>query len=135
MFCSYLYIARARDPPIVRYDLSDQSIMEFNFGGSAQSISLDEYNNVIYWANFDGTSHRLMKTLLNRETTDLNVTYSGVIDVASDVFNIYVLDVDNRRIDKYLKTSLEKQGNITHDGSIHDLIIAYGMSLHYVQHY
>ena len=104
--------------------------MEFNYaGGSAQSISLDLYNNVIYWANFVGSNHKVMKTMLNKQTIGLNISYPGEIDLTSDVLNLYVLDKDNKRIDKYLKTSLEKQGNITHDAKIHDLIIAYGKFL------
>ncbi len=125
-FRSYLYIARANNPTIVRYDPSAQSIMDFNIAGSAQSISVDGYNNVIYWAGFDGNNHRVMRTVLNGDTVDLNITYSGVIDLTSDVFNFYVLDHENGRIDKYLKASLAKQGNITYNGQIHDLIIAYG---------
>ncbi len=111
----------------MRYDPSDQSPMELNnAAGSAQSISVDEYNNVIYWANYDGQFQRVMKTLFNGDTVDLNITYLGDIEVTSDVFNFYVLDKDNNRIDKYLKTSLEKQGNITYNGAIEDFIIAYG---------
>ena len=67
-----------------------------------------------------------MRTLLNGETVDLNITYSGEIDVTSDVFNFYVLDKENNRIDQYLKTSLEKLWNFTYNGTIEDLIIAYG---------
>ena len=67
-----------------------------------------------------------MRTLLNGETVDLNITYSGEIDLTSDVFNFYVLDKQNNRIDQYLKTSLEKQKNVTYNGAIADLIIAYG---------
>ncbi|CAB4018580.1 neurogenic locus notch homolog 2-like, partial [Paramuricea clavata] len=122
----YLYIAKASYPTIIRYNPSDQSITPFtSTTGSAQSISVDEYDNVIYWANYEGNSHRVMRTLLNGETIDLNITYSGEIDVTSDVFNIYVLDKGDNRVDQYLKTSLEKQKNITYNGTIEDLIIAY----------
>jgi hypothetical protein len=127
LFYSYLYIAKTNYPTIIRYNPSDQSITPFNSTtGSAQSISVDEYDDVIYWANFDGNSHRVMRTLLNGETVDLNITYSGEIDLTSDVFNFYVLDKQNNRIDQYLKTSLEKQKNVTYNGAIADLIIAYG---------
>ncbi len=101
--------------------------MEFNnAAGSAQSISVDEYNNVIYWVNHDGEFQRVIKTLFNGETIDLNITYPGDIEVTSDFFNFYILDKDNNHFDKYLKTSLEKQGNITYNGGIEDFIIAYG---------
>ncbi len=126
-FDSYLYIGRSNTPAIVRYDPSDPSPMEFkNASGLAQSISVDEYDDVIYWANYDGENLRVMKTLFNGETVDLSITYSGDIEVTSDILNFYVLDKDNNRIDKYLKTSLEKQGNITYNGAIQDFIIAYG---------
>ena len=127
LFYSYLYIAKTSYPTIIRYNPSDQSITPFNSTtGSAQSLSVDEYDDAIYWANFDGNSHRVMRTLLNGETVDLNITYSGGIDLTSDVFNFYVLDKQNNRIDQYLKTSLEKQKNVTYNGAIADLIIAYG---------
>ena len=67
-----------------------------------------------------------MKTTLTGTTVDLNITYSGEIEVTSDMLNFYVLDKDNDRIDKYLKTSLEKLGNITHAFSIMELIVGYG---------
>ena len=125
---SYLLIARAVDPPIVRYDPEAQSYNSWNYDGSAQSISVDEYNNVVYWANFDSDMHRVMKTTYNGKTTDLNITYSGKIAVANDVFHFYVLDEDNHRIDEYSKTTLEKQGNITSSPQILDLTIGYGES-------
>ena len=65
-----------------------------------------------------------MKTSLNGETVDLNITYDGNPAITSDVFNFYVLD--NDRIDKYLKASLKKVGNLTYGSAIKDLIIAYG---------
>ena len=101
--------------------------LNFNYDGSAQSISVDEYNNVIYWVNYDADqkTRMIMKTLLNGQTVGLNITYVGETELTSDVFNLYVLDGKNNRIDKYSKASLEKQGNITYHG-IRDLIIAYG---------
>ncbi|XP_028406465.1 uncharacterized protein LOC114528955 [Dendronephthya gigantea] len=121
----YLYIARANDPPIVRFNPADKSILEFNFDGSAQSISVDEYNNVIYWANYDGINHNVMKTMLNKQTVALNISYPDVIDLTSDMLHLHVLDTSNKRIDKYLKTSLEKQGNMTYEYTIYDLVVAY----------
>ena len=94
--------------------------------GSAQSISVDVYNNVIYWANFNGSSHNVMRTRLTGGTQPLGITYFGEIDITSDLFHFYVLDKDNNRIDKYLKSSLEKLGNITHSSVIQDLVIGFG---------
>ena len=100
--------------------------MPYNHAGSAQSISFDQFDNVVYWTNFIDNTHKVMKTMLTGSTVDLNITYSGEIEVTSDMFNFYVLDKDNDRIDKYSKTSLEKLGNITHDVDIMQLINGYG---------
>ena len=127
-FCSYLYVARAANPPIIRYNPGDASLKEFSYDGSAQSISFNSHENAIYWANFVDGSHKVFKTLLNEETIDLNITYAGTIKVTSDVFNLYVLDDENQRIDKYLKASLEKLGNTSFGVEIEDIIIGYGES-------
>ena len=67
-----------------------------------------------------------MKTMLTGDTVDLNITYLGEIEVTSDMLNLYVLDKENDRIDKYSKISLEKLGNITRDVYIMELITGYG---------
>ena len=100
--------------------------MNFMSDGAAQSLTIDQFNNSIYWVNYVGTSHRVMRTSLDGATNDLNLTYSGAIKLTSDVFHLYVLDTMNNRIEKFLKESLQKQENYTHSGSIADIIIAYG---------
>ena len=125
---SFLYIASAADPLIRRYNPRDGTSLSFTYAGAAQSISFDQFDNVVYWVNFIENSHRVMKTTLTGTTIDLNITYSGEIEVTSDMLNFYVLDKDNDRIDKYLKTSLEKLGNITHAFNIMELIVGYGES-------
>ena len=68
-----------------------------------------------------------MKTMLTGDTVDLNITYPGEIEVTSDMLNLYVLDKENNRTDKYSKLSLEKLGNIcTRDVYIMELITGYG---------
>lgn len=124
----YLYMATASDRPIIYYNPEGGTVDGFSYDGAAQSISFDEFDNVVYWANFIDNNYRVMKTLLDGNTVDLNITYSGKIEVASDVFNLYVLDNDNNLIDKYSKTSLENLGNITNDFEISELTIAYGKS-------
>ena len=111
----------------MRYNPLVQSWKEFNYDGSAQSLSVDE-NNVIYWVNYDPIQdcHFVMRTLPNEQTVELNISYSGEIDLTSDLLHFYVLDNENNVIDRYLKTSLEKLGNITYTSPIHDIIIAYG---------
>ena len=124
---SYLYIASAADPPIIRYNPRDGSSLPFSQPGSAQSLSFDQFDNVVYWANFiGGSSHKVMKTMLTGDTVDLNITYPGEIEVTSDMLNLYVLDKESNRIDKYSKVSLEKLGNITRDDDIMELITGYG---------
>lgn len=127
-FFSYLYLARADNPAIVRYNPADDSVLQFNIVGSAQSLSVDEFNNVIYWAGYDvdQDSYVLQRTLLNQETFPLNITYSGTIKITSDEFNLYVLDQANDRIDKYRKTTLSLVANISSPTDIEDLTIAYG---------
>ena len=126
---SNLYIATTGDRPITYYNPEDRTVGGFSYDGAAQSISFDEYDNVVYWANFIDNNYKVMKTLLDGNTVNLNITYSGKIEVTSDVFSFYVLDNDNSVIDKYSKTSLEKLGNITNDFEISELIIGYGESI------
>ena len=125
---SYLYIARSEDPPIMRYNPSSGSTIAFNYDGSAQSISVDEYSNVIYWANYNANSGKfeVLKTSYIGDTVKLNITYAGAIKVETDELNLFILDSSNMRIDKYLKSSLERSGNLTFDVAIADLVIGYG---------
>ena len=125
-FLSHLYIARGNNPAIVRYNPSDGTSMNLVTEGSAQSISVDVYNNVIYWANFNGSSHNVMRTQLTGETKPLGITYPGRIEITSDLYHFYVLDKYNDRIDKYLKSSLEKLGSVSHSSAIEDLVIGFG---------
>ena len=96
--------------------------------GSAQTLSVDEYNKAVYWANYVQVDdeHRVMLTYYSGTTMDLNISYAKEIKIAQDLFNLYVLDIDNARIDKYKKTSLEKIGNITTLGEGKDLIMGFG---------
>jgi sugar lactone lactonase YvrE len=126
LFNSYLYIAKTSDSTIVRYDPSTGNVINLMTGGAGQSITLDQYNDVIYWVNYDRSSHRVMRTLFTGQTSDLNITYSDPIILTSDVLHLYVLDTENNRIDKISKESLEVQSNFTYSGEIHDIIVAYG---------
>ena len=110
------------------YNPEDGIVNGFSFDGAAQSISFDEFDNVIYWANFVDPNNTVMKTLADGNTVALNISYPGGIKVTSDLFYLYVLDEDNNRIDKYSKASLEKVGNITNEFQISDLVIGYGES-------
>ena len=120
-------MARSSDPPIIRYDLNDQSITNFTYPGSAQSISVDVYDNAIYWTNYNGnTDYEVMKTTYIGETSKLNISYSREIQVATDVYNLYVLSKDNNYIYKYVKNFPEQGGNISLRLAITDLVFGYG---------
>lgn len=97
--------------------------------GSAQTLSVDEYNKAVYWANYvqDSGKHRVMLSYYSGGATmDLNISYAGEIKITQDLFILYVLDIDNARIDKYKKASLEKIGNITTLAEGKDLIMGFG---------
>jgi hypothetical protein len=132
-FHSYLYIARADVPPIIRYNPSDESVVQFNYNGSAaaQSISVDEHSNCIYWASYRSNTgeYEVFKTSYQGDTTQLNIVYPEMIKVETDELNLYVLDVSSMRIDIYLKSSLTRTRNITLDVAIQDLVIGYGESV------
>lgn len=100
--------------------------MEFGKGGLAQSISVDASNNVFYWANYDANAknYKVIRTSYNGESTSLNITYSGEIELTSDVFNFYVYDKRNARIDIYSKRTLERHSNFSID--LKDFVIGYG---------
>ena len=124
---SDLYMARSSDPPIIRYDPSDQSITNFTYPGSAQSISVDVYDNAIYWTNHNGnTDYEVMKTTYFGKTSKLNITYSQEIQVVTDVYNLYVLSKDNNYIYKYVKRFPEQGGNLLFRQEITDLLVGYG---------
>ncbi|CAB4021859.1 von Willebrand factor-like, partial [Paramuricea clavata] len=127
MTSGYLYIARSANPPIIRFNPQDGSTMEFSYAGSALSISVDEYNNVIYWTNYIGNTntHEIMKTSYSGVTTQLNITYSEPLELSNNVLNLYVLDKDSMHVDIYLKTSLEHLGNITLSNTIGDIVIGH----------
>ena len=112
----------------MRYNPSSGSTVSISYDGSAQSISVDEYSNVVYWVNYDSNSRNfeVLKTSYSGNTVKLNITYSAAIKVETDELNLYILDSSNMRIDKYLKSSLERAGNITLDVAIADLVIGYG---------
>ena len=121
-------MARAVNPPIVRYNPQDQSIVPFNYDGSAQSLSFDKYSDTVYWANFipSADEHEILKTSYNGQTEKLNITYSESIQVETDELFLYVLVASSMRIDKYLKSSLKREGNVTFDDEIVDFVIGKG---------
>ncbi|CAB4018495.1 low-density lipo receptor-related 4, partial [Paramuricea clavata] len=101
----YLLIAKSSDPPIVRFDITSLATQDINFDGSAQTLSVDQDNEVVYWDNFivsTGT-YNLTRSSYTGETVPLNISYDAEIDLAQDYMYLYVLDKENNRIDKYNK--------------------------------
>ena len=122
----------------MRYNPSSGgSTISFSYDGSAQSISVDEYSNVIYWVNYNSDSRQfeVLKTSYSGDTVKLNITYSAAIKLDTDELNLFILDGSNMRIDKYLKSSLERAGNITLDVAIADLVIGYGEFFRPIMYY
>ena len=123
----YLVIAKSSDPPIVRLDITSFETQGINFDGSAQALSVDQDNEVVYWVDFvDSTDkHYLMRSSYTGQTVPLNISYDGEIDLAQDYMHLYVLDKENNRIDKYNKRIWVKINVFNIDGP-QRLIVAFG---------
>ena len=121
-----LIIAKSSDPPIVVVNITSYETREANFDGSAQVLSVDEDNEVVYWDNFDESTHNLMKSYYTGQTDTLNISYDGEIDLAQDYMHLYVLDKENKRIDKYNKETWEKIDILYTRDEPKRLVIAFG---------
>ena len=123
-----LVIAKSSDPPIVVIDITSYGTREANFDGSAQVLSVDEDNEVVYWDNFDDSTgtHNLMKSYYTGQTQALNISYDGEIDLAQDFMHLYVLDKENNRIDKYNKRTWNKTDVLYTKDEPTRLIVAFG---------
>ncbi|XP_028394541.1 fibrillin-1-like [Dendronephthya gigantea] len=104
----FLIIARSSDPPILRFHTPTSTTFEEHFNGSAQELSVDQDDEVVYWDNVIGKKHNLFRTFYAKETENLNITYDGRIALAQDYFHLYVLDLGNKRLDIYLKRTLKR---------------------------
>ncbi|CAB4012521.1 fibropellin-1-like isoform X1, partial [Paramuricea clavata] len=124
----YLVIAKSSLPPIVRLDIISFETQEINFDGSAQALSVDQDNEVVYWVNFvvSTDKHYLMRSSYTGETVPLNVSYDGEIDLAQDYMHLYVLDKENDRIDKYNKRTWVEINVFNINDGPQRLIIAFG---------
>ena len=99
--------------------------------GSVQVLSVDQDNEVIYWDNFvlSTGKHNLTRSYYNEKTESLNISYDGEIDLAQDYMNLYVLDKDNNRIDKYNKRTWEKISVFNTNEEVTNIILAFGKCL------
>lgn len=95
-----------------------------------QHVSVDEDNGLVYWVNYDNDKevYQLIKTSYSGITMDLNISYPGEIKIAQDMSYLYVLDTDNNRIDKYMKSSMVKVKNITVSAGAKEIITGFGES-------
>ena len=94
-----------------------------------QSVSVDEDNALVYWVDYDANKYKLMKTYYSGTTMDLNISYPGEIKISQDLFHFYVLDTNNNRIDKYMKSSMVKIDDITVSAGAKEIITGFGKFL------
>ena len=127
-----LVIAQSSDPPIVVVDITSYETREARFDGSAQALSVDQHNEVVYWVNFgpSAETRNLMRSYYTGQTEALNISYDGEIDLAQDYMHLYVLDKENNKIDKYNKRTWEKTGVFYTKNGPQRLIVAFGEYLH-----
>ena len=129
VFLSYLVIVRTGGDNILRFNVETKSLDVLKRRGNyPQDVSVDGNNGVVYWVNFDpfGVKHNIMSTSYAGETTDLNITYTGTIEIAQDVDNLYVLDVFNETIYRYNKRTLEQMGSIDVPSGTRGIEVAFG---------
>ena len=106
-----MVIVKTSGDNILRYNVKTRAVDVLKERGNyPQDASVDADNQVVYWVNFDpfGSKHYIMRTSYANETTDLNITYSGTLEIAQDEHNLYVLDVSNETLHKYNKSTWEK---------------------------
>jgi hypothetical protein len=128
----YLTIAKSSEPPIVRFDVITSEIQTIDFDGSAQVLSVDQDNDVVYWDNFDGATekHNLTRTYWETDLTEaLNISYDGDIDLAQDYMYLYVLDKENNKIDKYHKRTWVKVDSFSTVNGPLEIFVAFGKQL------
>ncbi|CAB4017559.1 extracellular matrix A-like isoform X2, partial [Paramuricea clavata] len=123
----YLVIAKSSEPPIVRLDITSFETQRINFDGSAQALSFDQDNEVVYWVNFvvSTEKYNLTRSSYTGQTVALNISYDGEIDLAQDYMHLYVLDKENNRIDKYNKRTWVKINVFNINDGPQRLIVAF----------
>ena len=129
-YYSLLVIAQSSDPPIVVVDITSYETREARFDGSAQALSVDQDNEVVYWVNFgpSAETRNLMKSYYTGQTEALNISYDGEIDLTQGYMHLYVLDEENNRIDKYSKETWEKIDTFYTEDEPKELLVAFGES-------
>ena len=116
-------------PAIVRLNVKTQDVDTLlQSANAAQTLSVDEYNNVVYWVDFNSgqNTHAIMKTYYSGSTMNLNISYPGEIAITQDLLYLYVVDIDNDRIDKYKKSSLEKMKSFPVSSGTKQIITVFG---------
>lgn len=132
VFLSYLVIVKTSGDNILRFNVETKALNTLKGRGNyPQDVSVDAENGVVYWVNFQpfGIKHNIMSTSYAGETTDLNITYTGIIEIAQDVDNLYVLDVVDEIIYKYNKRTWGKMGSIEVPSGTRGIEVAFGKYL------
>ena len=128
-YIRYLIAVSTGQPAIVRFNVNTQHVDTLlESANAAQTLSVDEYNNAVYWVDFNSgqNTHALMKTYYSGSTMNLNISYRGEIAITQDLLYLYVMDKDNDRIDKYKKTSLEKMKSFPVPADTKQIITVFG---------
>ena len=133
VFPSYLIIVRTTEDNIFRYNVLTQKMDKLNTTGySPQDASVDGNNEVIYWVNFDSdnSEFRIMSTTYANETTDLGIAYDdgSRIRIDQDQLHLYIFDISNDTIGKYVKSTWERVENIVIPDGSSGFEIAFGKS-------
>lgn len=123
-----MIIARSSKPPLVVLDIKSSTTIEIDYDGSAQALSIDQDNKVVYWDDFDVVkeTHNLMRTTYTDHTENLNISYKGEIELAQDYRYLYVLYKENRTIEKYDKRTWRKMNSIHANDDPQNVIVAFG---------
>ena len=114
---------------VVRYNVETKSLHVLKRRGNyPQDLSVDADNGMVYWVDFDpfGRKHSIMSTSYANQTTDLNITFFGTIEIAQDKDHLYVLDVMNEIVYKYRKRTWKKMGSIDVPSGTQGIEIAFG---------
>lgn len=124
-----MVIVKTSGDNILRYNVKTRALDVLKRRGNyPQDASVDADNQMVYWVNFDpfSSNHNIMRTSYANETTDLNITYSGTIEIAQDERNLYVLDVSNETMDRYNKSTWEKLGSINLPNGTRGIEVSFG---------
>ena len=129
MYSSYLVIVKTSSGNnIERYNVETEVVEAIKAGVDfPQDVSVDAYNGVVYWVNvIGGSTFKVMSTSYAGKTTDLNITYADIIEIAQDELYLYVLLVPNETVFKYRKNGVEQIESFVVPSGIFGIEVAFG---------